>query len=221
MAEILTLNNGTEIKNYPNFHDNWNENFTLLKNSFNWVTENDTVSVQEPFVHEYFNERTMRTCIPRRVCNHNNDNFGTSHRVHLLDSNLSRIMLSGEYWVEQSDYPSWAENGIFILSKSIWITEDDRPTDSRFDEFNEFYFRCPNNIAQNSYGYTIDDDNDTILLSALVRTNGQVIAYRKHEANNDIEDNSFLDNWAAVYFAVARRENKKQFAKNLFNSGLL
>jgi len=221
MAEIMTLNNGNEIRNYPNFHSEWTQNFNILKNNFDWVTENNTVSVQEPFVHEYFNEQVMRTCIPRRVINYDNDNYGTSHRVHLLDSRVSRIMLSGEYWVEQDDYPSWAENGIFILSKSIWITEDDKPTDSRFDEFEEFYFRCPNNIAQNSYGYTIDDNNDTILLSALVRTNGQVISYRKHQANTAIEDNSFLNNWASVYLAIARRKNKKQFAKNLFASGLI
>jgi len=221
MAEIMTLNNGNEIRNYPNFHSEWTQNFNILKNNFDWVTENNTVSVQEPFVHEYFNEQVTRTCIPRRVVNYDNDNYGTSHRVHLLDSCVSRIMLSGEYWVEQDDYPSWAENGIFILSKSIWITEDDKPTDSRFDEFEEFYFRCPNNIAQNSYGYTIDDNDDTVLLSALVRTNGQVISYRKHQANTAIEDNSFLNNWASVYLAIARRKNKKQFAKNLFASGLI
>ena len=124
MAEIITLKDGTIIKNYPNFHDNWTTNFNKIKEKFDWVTENDTLMVQEPFTHEYFNELSVRTCLPRRICQeYNNDIFATCHRVHLLESKKSRILLSGEYWVEQADYPSWAENGIFIIAKSIWIKE--------------------------------------------------------------------------------------------------
>ena len=118
-------------------------------------------------------------------------------------------------------YPAWAENGIFIIAKSIWIKEDGKDTLDAFDDFEEFYFRCPSNIAKNSYGHTVDDDNDTILLSALVKKDGNVITYRKHETNKDIEDNEFLDNWASVYVAFARSQGKKQFARNLFNSGLV
>ena len=56
MAEIITLKDTTVIKNYPNFHDNWQTNFDKLKEKFDWVTENDTLMVQEPFTHEFFNE---------------------------------------------------------------------------------------------------------------------------------------------------------------------
>lgn len=222
MAEIITLKDQTVVKNYPNFHDNWQTNFDKLKEKFDWVTENDTLMVQEPFTHEFFNELSVRTCLPRRICQeYNNDIFATCHRVHLLESKKSRILLSGEYWVEQADYPAWAENGIFIIAKSIWIKEDGKDTLDAFDDFEEFYFRCPSNIANNSYGHTVDDDNDTILLSALVKKDGNVITYRKHETNKDIEDNEFLDNWASVYVAFARSQGKKQFARNLFNSGLV
>ena len=222
MAEIITLKDTTVIKNYPNFHDNWQTNFDKLKEKFDWVTENDTLMVQEPFTHEFFNELSVRTCLPRRICQeYNNDIFATCHRVHLLESKKSRILLSGEYWVEQANYPAWAENGIFIIAKSIWIKEDGKDTLDAFDDFEEFYFRCPSNIANNSYGHTVDDDNDTILLSALVKKDGNVITYRKHETNKDIEDNEFLDNWASVYVAFARSQGKKQFARNLFNSGLV
>tara|TARA_S200002703_G_scaffold147739_1_gene143818 strand:- start:514 stop:1182 length:669 start_codon:yes stop_codon:yes gene_type:complete len=222
MAEIITLQNNTEIKNYPSFHNNWTINFNTLKEKFNWVIENDISMIQEPFIHEYFNELNMRTCLPRRVCEqYHNDLFATCHRVHLLESQKSRILLTEGYWVEQADYPAWAEDGIFIIAKSVWITEDGIDTTNFFDEYEEFYFRCPSNIASNSYGHTVDDNNDTILLSALVKTDGTVIAYRKHKTNTDIEDNEFLDNWAAVYVAFARSQNKKQFAKNLFASGLV
>ena len=222
MAEIITLKDTTVVKNYPNFHDNWQTNFDKLKEKFNWVTENDTLMVQEPFTHEFFDELSVRTCLPRRICQeYNNDIFATCHRVHLLESKKSRILLSGEYWVEQADYPAWAENGIFIIAKSIWIKEDGKDTLDAFDDFEEYYFRCPSNIASNSYGHTVDDDNDTILLSALVKKDGNVITYRKHETNKDIEDNEFLDNWASVYVAFARSQGKKQFARNLFNSGLV
>lgn len=222
MAEIITLKDKTIVKNYPNFHDNWQTNFNKLKEKFDWVTENDTLMVQEPFTHEFFDELSVRTCLPRRICQeYNNDIFATCHRVHLLESKKSRILLSGEYWVEQADYPAWAENGIFIIAKSIWIEEDGKDTLDAFDDFEEFYFRCPSNIASNSYGHTVDDDNDTILLSALVKKDGNVITYRKHETNKDIEDNEFLDNWASVYVAFARSQGKKQFARNLFNSGLV
>ncbi len=222
MAEIITLKDGTIIKNYPNFHDNWTTNFNKIKEKFDWVTENDTLMVQEPFTHEYFDELSVRTCLPRRICQeYNNDIFATCHRVHLLESKKSRILLSGEYWVEQGDYPSWAENGIFIIAKSIWVKEEGKDTIDEFDDFEEYYFRCPSNIAKNSYGHTVDDDNDTILLSSLVKKDGTVITYRKHETNKDIEDNEFLDNWASVYVAFARSQGKKQFARNLFNSGLV
>lgn len=221
MAEIITLSDNTVIKNYPNFHDNWQTNLDLLKNEFSWVTGEDTLMVQEPFQHEYFKEQSVRTCLPRRVCSqYNNDDFATCHRVHLLDSKKSRILLSTGYWVEQSNYPTWAENGIFIIAKSIWITEEGKDTISEFDDYEEYYFRCTSNIAKNSYGHTIDDDNDTILLSALVKTDGTVISYRKHETNSDIDDNEFLDNWVGVYVATAKKQGKKEFAKALFNSGL-
>jgi len=222
MAEIITLANGTVIKNYPSFHSNWNTNFNILKESFSWVESKDTLMVQEPFVHEYFNELSMRTCLPRRICEqYANNLFATCHRVHLLKSQKSRILLSGEYWVEQSDYPSWAENGIYIIAKSIWIKEEGIDTIDEFDGYEEFYFICPSNIASNSYGHTVDDENDSILLSALVRTDGTVISYRKHETNTEIEDNEFLDNWAAVYIAFDRKQGQKQFAINLFASGLV
>ena len=222
MAEIITLGNGTVIKNYPSFHNNWNVNFDRLKESFNWVESNDTLMVQEPFVHEYFNELSMRTCLPRRVCQgYHNNLFSTCHRVHLLASQKSRVLLTEGYWVNQSDYPSWAENGIYIIAKSVWITEEGIDTLASFDEYEEYYFRCPSNIASNSYGHTVDDDNDTVLLSALVNKNGTIISYRKHETNTEIEDDEFLDNWASVYVAFAKQQGQKQFAKNLFASGLI
>jgi len=222
MAEIITLANGTVIKNYPSFHSNWNINFNTLRNSFSWVTANNISMIQEPFTHEYFNELSMRTCLPRRVCQQYNDNlFATCHRVHLLNSRKSRILLTGGYWVESTDYPIWAETGVYIIAKSSWITEEGVDTIDGFDEYEEFYFRCPSNIASNSYGHTVDDENDSILLSALVRTNGTVISYRKHETNTEIEDNEFLDNWASVYVAFARKQGQKQFARNLFASGLV
>ena len=222
MAEIITLGNGTVIKNYPSFHDNWNTNFNKLKESFDWITPNDILMIQEPFTHEYFNELNMRTCLPRRVCQqYNNNLFATCHRVHLLASKKSRVLLSAEYWVEKSDYPSWSENGIFIISKSLWINEEGKDTIDGFDDFEEYYFRCPSEIAKNSYGHTVENDDDSILLSALVKKDGTVIAYRKHKTNTEIEDNEFLDNWASVYVAFARKQNKKQFAKNLFASGLV
>ena len=222
MAEIITLSDNTVIKNYPNFHDNWQTNLDLLKNKFDWITGEDTLMVQEPFEHEYFKEQSVRTCLPRRVCSqYNNDDFATCHRVHLLDSKKSRILLSTGYWVAQDNYPTWAENGIFIIAKSMWITEAGKDTISGFDDFEEYYFRCTSNIAKNSYGHTIDDDNDTILLSALVKTDGTVISYRKHETNSEIEDNEFLDNWVGVYVATAKKQGKKEFAKSLFASGLI
>jgi len=222
MAEIITLKDKTIIKNYPNFHNDWQKNFNILKNKFDWVKEEDTLMVQEPFEHEYFKEQSVRTCLPRRVCQQYNDNnFATCHRVHLLDSKKSRLLLTTGYWVEEKDYPTWAESGIFIIAKSLWIKEDEIDTIDGFDEYEEFYFRCPSNIASNSYGHTIDDDNDTTLLSALVKNNGDIISYRKHETNKEIEDNEFLDNWIGVYVATARQQNKKQFAKNLFASGLI
>lgn len=222
MAEIITLNDNTVIKNYPSFHDNWQTNFDILKNKFDWITDEDTLMVQEPFEHEYFKEQSVRTCLPRRVCSqYNNDDFATCHRVHLLDRQKSRILLSTGYWVTEDNYPTWAENGIFIIAKSIWITEDGKDTISEFDDFEEYYFRCTSTIAKNSYGHTISDDNDTILLSALVKTDGNVIAYRKHETNSEIEDNEFLDNWVGVYVATAKKLGKKEFAKSLFASGLV
>ena len=178
--------------------------------------------VQEPFEHEYFKEQSVRTCLPRRVCQqYNNDNFATCHRVHLLESQKSRILLTTGYWVEQSSYPSWAEKSIFIIAKSLWIKEDGIDTKDEFDDFEEYYFRCTSTVAKDTYGHSIDDDNDTILLSALVKTDGNVIAYRKHETNTDIEDNEFLDNWVGVYVATAKKQNKKEFAKSLFASGLV
>ena len=33
MAEIITLKDTTVVKNYPNFHDNWQTNFNKLKDS--------------------------------------------------------------------------------------------------------------------------------------------------------------------------------------------
>ena len=222
MAEIITLGNGTVIKNYPSFHDNWNTNFNKLKESFDWITPNDILMIQEPFTHEYFNELNMRTCLPRRVCQqYNNNLFATCHRVHLLASKKSRVLLTEGYWVNKADYPSWAENGIYIIAKSAWVTEEGIDTTNDFDEYEEFYFRCNNNISSNSYGHTVEDDDDSILLAALVKKDGTVIAYRKHKTNTEIEDNEFLDNWASVYVAFARKQNKKQFAKNLFASGLV
>ena len=222
MAEIITLQDETVIRNYPNFHNNWQNNFDLLKNKFDWITEEDTLMVQEPFEHEYFKEQSVRTCLPRRVCSkYNNDDFATCHRVHLLDSKQSRILLTTGYWVEQSDYPSWAKSGVFIIAKSLWVKEDGVDTNDDFDDIEEYYFRCTNDIAKANYSHEIDDDNDTILMSALVKSDGNVIAYRKHETNKDIEDNEFLDNWVGVYVATAKKQNKKQFAKNLFASGLV
>ena len=222
MAEIITLNDNTVVKNYPNFHSNWQSNFDILKNKFDWITEADTLMVQEPFEHEYFKEQSVRTCLPRRVGQqYNNDNFATCHRVHLLESQKSRILLTTGYWVEQSSYPSWAEKSIFIIAKSLWIKEDGIDTKDEFDDFEEYYFRCTSTVAKDTYGHSIDDDNDTILLSALVKTDGNVIAYRKHETNTDIEDNEFLDNWVGVYVATAKKQNKKEFAKSLFASGLV
>ena len=222
MAEIITLNDNTVVKNYPNFHSNWQSNFDILKNKFDWITEADTLMVQEPFEHEYFKEQSVRTCLPRRVCQqYNNDNFATCHRVHLLESQKSRILLTTGYWVEQSSYPSWAEKSIFIIAKSLWIKEDGIDTKDEFEDFEEYYFRCTSTVAKDTYGHSIDDDNDTILLSALVKTDGNVIAYRKHETNTDIEDNEFLDNWVGVYVATAKKQNKKEFAKSLFASGLV
>ena len=222
MAEIITLQDETVIRNYPNFHNNWQNNFDLLKNRFDWITEEDTLMVQEPFEHEYFKEQSVRTCLPRRVCSkYNNDDFATCHRVHLLDSKQSRILLTTGYWVEQSDYPSWAKSGVFIIAKSMWVKEDGVDTNDDFDNIEEYYFRCTNDIAKANYSHVIDDDNDTILMSALVKSDGNVIAYRKHETNKDIEDNEFLDNWVGVYVATAKKQNKKQFAKNLFASGLV
>lgn len=222
MAEIITLQDETIIRNYPNFHNNWQNNFDLLKNKFDWITEEDTLMVQEPFEHEYFKEQSVRTCLPRRVCSkYNNDDFATCHRVHLLDSKQSRILLTTGYWVEQSDYPSWAKSGVFIIAKSMWVKEDGVDTNDDFDNIEEYYFRCTNDIAKANYSHVIDDDNDTILMSALVKSDGNVIAYRKHETNKDIEDNEFLDNWVGVYVATAKKQNKKQFAKNLFASGLV
>ena len=222
MAEIITLNDNTVVKNYPNFHSNWQSNFDILKNKFDWITEADTLMVQEPFEHEYFKEQSVRTCLPRRVCQqYNNDNFATCHRVHLLESQKSRILQTTGYWVEQSSYPSWAEKSIFIIAKSLWIKEDGIDTKDEFDDFEEYYFRCTSTVAKDTYGHSIDDDNDTILLSALVKTDGNVIAYRKHETNTDIEDNEFLDNWVGVYVATAKKQNKKEFAKSLFASGLV
>jgi hypothetical protein len=222
MAEIITLGNGTVIKNYPSFHENWDTHFNKLKESFDWIETYNTLMVQEPFIHEYFNELSMRTCLPRRICTqYNNDLFATCHRVHLLNSKKSRILLTEGYWVNTEDYPSWAENGIYIIAKSDWITEEGVDTTDAFDDYEEFYFRCTNNIASNSYGHTIDDDNDSILLSALVKKDGTVITYRKHETNTEIEDEEFLDTWAGVYILTAKQQGQKQFAKNLFASGLI
>lgn len=222
MAEIITLQNGTVSKNYPSFHDNWNVNFDRLKESFNWVESNDTLMVQEPFVHEYFNELSMRTCLPRRICQqYANNTFGSAHRVHLLDSQKSAMLLSGEYWVEKEDYPSWAHDDVFIFSKSIWINEEGKSFDSRFNEFEEYYFKCPSAVGFSEYGFNYSDDDDTVLLSALVNTNGNVISYRKHEKNQDIDHEGFLDNWISVYIFYARKQGQKQFARNLFASGLI
>ena len=138
MAEIITLQDETVIRNYPNFHNNWQNNFDLLKNRFDWITEEDTLMVQEPFEHEYFKEQSVRTCLPRRVCSkYNNDDFATCHRVHLLDSKQSRILLTTGYWVEQSDYPSWAKSGVFIIAKSMWVKEDGVDTNDDFDNIDE------------------------------------------------------------------------------------
>ena len=103
----------------------------------------------------------------------------------------------------------------------MWVKEDGVDTNDDFDNIEEYYFRCTNDIAKANYSHVIDDDNDTILMSALVKSDGNVIAYRKHETNKDIEDNEFLDNWVGVYVATAKKQNKKQFAKNLFASGLV
>ena len=75
--------------------------------------------------------------------------------------------------------------------------------------------------ADKVFGGDVDDENDTVLLSVLVKNDGSVISYRKHETNKDIEDNEFLDNWVGVYVATAKKQGKKQFAKNLFASGLV
>ena len=222
MAEIITLSDNTIVKNYPNFHDNWQKNYDLLKEKFEWIKEEEILMVQEPFQHEYFKEQSVRTCLPRKVCSkYNNDDFATCHRVHLLESQKSRILLSTGYWVEQSDYPKWAVSGIFIIGKSLWIKEDGIDTIDEFDDFEEYYFRCTSSVAKDNYGHDVDDENDTVLLAVLVKNDGSVISYRKHETNKDIEDNEFLDNWVGVYVATAKKQGKKQFAKNLFASGLV
>jgi hypothetical protein len=43
MAEIITLGNGTVIKNYPSFHENWDTHFNKLKESFDWIETYNTL----------------------------------------------------------------------------------------------------------------------------------------------------------------------------------
>lgn len=223
MADIITLSSGLVSKTYPNDHNNWQSNFDKLKEKFDWIIENDTILIQEPTMHEYFKEETIRTCIPRKLCSqYYENNFFASHRVHLLESKKSAILLSGGYWISKDEYPSWANENILILSKSVWIEEEGKEYDTRFNEFDEYYFKCSSEIAKSEFGFTTADDDDTTLFTALVKKDGTVIGYRMMEKNTEIEDNEdFLDRWDVIYITIARKQNKKQFAKDLIASGLV
>ena len=43
-----------------------------------------------------------------------------------------RDRLTTGYWVTADNYPKWAETGIFIIAKSIWITEEGKDTTRGF-----------------------------------------------------------------------------------------
>ena len=213
MAFMFTLNNGTVVNSYET-GDNYNSQWQLIKNTFDDVKLEHTV-ISDTYIHEYLNEKVIQTCVARKsYIQYLNNNFVSASRLFALESKKQFLFINGGHW---QDNPSWCHSDAIILSVSTHIKEDGVAYLEKADDYKKYVIKTNSTISKQEFGIELKDDSDEMIY-AIVEGN-TLKAVRKLEPMTGTKD-ELLSNWEGLYCFYTKKEDKKEYIKKLFQSGL-